>query len=57
MIITSLEKGDEVVEGHYYKNLGRKETSFVMDVVKGLAYIYSHLVCVSKFTMVQVTHK
>lgn len=57
MIITSLEKGDEVVEGHYYKNLGRKETSFVMDVGKGLAYIYSHFVCASKFAMVQVAHK
>jgi hypothetical protein len=34
-----------------------KETSFVMDATKGLAYIYSHLVYASKFTMVQVAHK
>jgi hypothetical protein len=25
-----IEKGDEIVEGRYYKQLGRKETSFVM---------------------------
>jgi hypothetical protein len=52
-----IEKGDEVMEGRYYKQLGRKETSFVMYVGKGLSYIYSHLVCASKFAMVQVAHK
>jgi hypothetical protein len=52
-----IEKGDEVMEGRYYKQLGRKETSFVMYLSKGLSYIYSHLVCASKFAMVQVSHK
>ncbi len=52
-----IKKGDEVIEGRNYNQLGRKETSFVMDVGKGLAYIYSHFVCASKFAMVQVAHK
>jgi hypothetical protein len=52
-----IEKGDEIVEGRYYKQLGRKETSFVMDVGKGPTYIYSHFVYASKFAMVQVAHK
>jgi hypothetical protein len=34
-----IEKGDEIMEGCYYKQLGRKETSFVMDVGNGPAYI------------------
>jgi len=53
----TIEKGNEVMEGHYCKQSKRKETSFMMDACKSPTYIYSHLICASKFVMVQAAHK
>jgi hypothetical protein len=52
-----MEKGDEIVIGQYYKPSGRRKSSYVLIKDKGPVFIYSHMVCASKFSMVQATHK
>jgi len=52
-----MEKGDEIVIGHYYKQSGRRKSSSVLIKDKGPVFIYFHMVCASKFSMVPVTHK
>ncbi len=53
----SVEKGDEIVIGQYYKQSGRRKSSYVLIRDKGLAFIYSYLVCASSFSMIQAIHK
>ena len=45
--------GDGIVKVVYFKHSKHKRTSYVLEIVKGLAYIHSHLVIFSKFPMVQ----
>jgi hypothetical protein len=52
-----VEKGDEIIIGHYYKQLGTRKSSYVLISDKSLAFIYSHLVCNSKFSLLQAVHK
>ncbi len=52
-----MEKGDEIVIGQYYKQLGKRKSSYMLIKDKGPIFIYSHMVCASKFSMVQATHK
>ena len=51
------EMGDEVVEGLYYKQQGKSPKSYVLLRDHGVARIFSHLVCHSKFAMSQLQHK
>jgi hypothetical protein len=51
------EKGDEIVIDHYYKQSCTRKSSHVLIRDKGPTFIYSHLVCASKFSMVQASHK
>jgi hypothetical protein len=52
-----VEKGDEIIINHYYKQLGTRKSSYVLIRDKGLAFIYFHLVCNSKFSLVPTAHK
>jgi hypothetical protein len=45
------------VEGLYFKCQGKNENSFIMMRNAGTVCIYSHLVCKSKFAMLQAKHK
>jgi hypothetical protein len=51
-----VEKGGEIVINHYYKQLGTRKSSYVLIRDEGPTFIYSHLVCASKFSMVQIAH-
>ncbi len=53
----SIEKGDEIIIGQYYKQSSKRKSSYVLIRDKGPAFIYSHLVCACKFFMIQATHK
>jgi hypothetical protein len=51
------ERGDEVIEGMYYKRQGMSQNSFVLLRETGVACLYSHLVIASKFGMTMCRHK
>jgi hypothetical protein len=51
------ERGDEVVEGLYYKQQGPRQNSYILLQDRGVARLYSHLVCATKFTMSLAPHK
>jgi hypothetical protein len=51
------DRGDEVVEGLYFKCQGKNEKSFILMRNAGTACIYSHLIFKSKFAMLQAKHK
>jgi len=53
----SVDKGDEVVIGLYYRQCGCKESTYELLNEKGYAFIYSNWVIISKFAMVQSNHK
>lgn len=44
--------GDDIVKVVYFKHSEHKRTSYVLEIVKGLAYNHFHLVILSKFPMV-----
>lgn len=52
-----VERSDEVVEGLYYEQHGKKANSYVLLDAAGPARVYSHLVCASKFCMKLARHK
>ena len=52
-----VERTDEVVEGFYYEQHGKKPNSYVLLDGAGPAIVYSHLVCASKFSMKLARHK
>ena len=52
-----VEQRDEVLLGQYFARKGSKKTSHVLDSNKGPAFVYSHHVCASKFSMKQCAHK
>lgn len=54
---TTVEDGDEVLEGFYYRQRGRSRNSYVLLRDGGVARVYSHLVCATKFWMTQAPHK
>ncbi|KAG0631145.1 hypothetical protein M758_1G230800 [Ceratodon purpureus] len=54
---TVIDDGDEVLEGYYYRHRGRRPNSFVFLREAGVARVYSHLVCATKFTMTQAPHR
>jgi hypothetical protein len=49
-----VEKGDEIVIGQYYKHLGRRKSSYMLIKDKGSTFIYFHLICASRFSMIQL---
>jgi hypothetical protein len=51
------ERGDEVVEGFYFKQQGKRENSYILLGEQGIACTYSHLKIASKFSIVQEKHK
>lgn len=52
-----VDDGDEVLEGYYYRQRGRRPNSYVLLQDAGVARVYSHLVCTTKFRMTQAPHK
>ncbi len=52
-----VEKCDDIVIGQYYKQSSKRKSSYVLTRDKGIAFIYSHLVCAFEFSMIQVMHK
>jgi hypothetical protein len=52
-----VEKGDEIVEGLYYRRQGRKENSYVLLRDEAVSFHYSHLILRSKVSMKQAPHK
>ncbi|KAG0573047.1 hypothetical protein KC19_VG144000 [Ceratodon purpureus] len=52
-----LDRCDEVVEGIYYHQHGRKDNSYVFLREAGPALLLSHLVCATKFSMTMANHK
>lgn len=54
---TTVDEGDEVIEGYYYRQQGRSPHSYVLLRDVGVAQVYSHLVCATKFTMTLAPHK
>jgi hypothetical protein len=52
-----VERGDEVLEGIYYKRQGLSQNSFVLLRETGVARLHSHLVIASKFAMNLCRHK
>jgi hypothetical protein len=52
-----VETGDEIIINHYCKQLGTRKSSYVLIRDKGPTFIYSHLMCDSKFSLVQAAHK
>ena len=52
-----IERGDEVVEGLYYKQQGQKQNSYVLLQDSRVARLYLHLVCATKFTLNLAPHK
>lgn len=54
---TVIDDGDEILEGYYYRQRGRRKTSYVFLREAGVARVYSHLVCASKFTMTQAPYQ
>jgi hypothetical protein len=53
----SVDKGDEVVIGFYYRKCRHKESSYELLSEEGHAIIYSNWVIVNKFAMTHATHK
>jgi len=52
-----VDRADEVVEGLYYEQHGKKLNSYVLVADPGPARVYSHLVCASKFCMKVARYK
>jgi hypothetical protein len=54
---SSVDKGDEMVIGFYYKQCKRNKSSYELLTKEGHPFIYSNWVIVSKFAMTQADHK
>jgi hypothetical protein len=49
-------EGDFIICGHYYDLIRPRSKSYYFNDEVRLAYIYSHLVCASKFAMPPTSH-
>lgn len=54
---TLVDHGDEVLEGLYYRQQGRNDNSYVLLRDQGVAYVFSHHVVATKFSMRMAPYK